>query len=69
MTAVQVWRGVPAAGGLGWLTVGRPRSRASAEAFLGKLQRIRPDYRYRLEPTGSDSVVTRSPFDLFTYDV
>jgi hypothetical protein len=65
MTTVQVWRGIPAAGGLGWLTIGRPRTRAAAEAFLAKLQRIRPDYRYRLEPTGSDSVVTRSPFDLF----
>ena len=64
MMTVQVWREYPAAGGLGWLTVGRPRSRASAEAFLGKLQRIRPDYRYRLEPTGSD-YITRSPFDLF----
>jgi len=25
---------------------------------------LRPDYRYRLEPIGSD-YVTRSPFDLF----
>ena len=64
MMTVQVWRGTPAAGGLGWLTVGRPRSRASAEAFLGKLQRIRPEYYYRLEPVSSDYVVTRSPFDL-----
>ena len=64
MITVQVWRVTPAAGGLGWLTVGRPRSRASAEAFLGKLQRIRPEYYYRLEPVSSDYVVTRSPFDL-----
>lgn len=67
VTTVQVWRGSPASDGLGWLTVGRPKSRAAAEVFLAKLQQLRPDYVYRLEPTGSDSVVTRSPFDLFTY--
>jgi hypothetical protein len=66
MTTVQVWRGSPASDGLGWLTVGRPKSRAAAEVFLAKLQRLRPDYLYRLEPTGPDSV-TRSPFDLFPH--
>lgn len=47
---VQVWRGIPQSGGLGWVTYGTPRSRREAERLLFYAARIRPNYSHKLEP-------------------
>ena len=47
---VQVWRGIPSSGGLGWVTYGRPRKRKDAERLLFYASRIRPNYPHKLEP-------------------
>ena len=47
---VQVWRGIPQSGGLGWVTYGSPRSRKDAERLLSYAARIRPNYSHKLEP-------------------
>jgi len=47
---VQVWRGIPQSGGLGWVTYGAPRSRRDAERLLSYASRIRPSYSHKLEP-------------------
>ena len=46
---VQVWRGIPQSGGLGWVTYGAPRSRREAEKLLFYAARIRPNYSHKLE--------------------
>ena len=46
---VQVWRGIPQSGGLGWVTYGTPRSRREAERLLFYAARIRPNYHHKLE--------------------
>jgi hypothetical protein len=46
---VQVWRGIPQSGGLGWVTYGSPRSRREAERLLFYAARIRPNYSHKLE--------------------
>ena len=46
---VQVWRGIPQSGGLGWVTYGAPRSRREAERLLFYAARIRPNYSHKLE--------------------
>ena len=46
---VQVWRGIPQSGGLGWVTYGAPRSRRDAERLLSYAARIRPNYSHKLE--------------------
>ena len=47
---VQVWRGIPQSGGLGWVTYGSPRSKREAERLLFYAARIRPNYPHKLEP-------------------
>jgi hypothetical protein len=46
---VQVWRGVPQCGGLGWVTYGGPVSEARAHQLLALSQRIRPQHPHKLE--------------------
>ena len=46
---VQVWRGVPQCGGLGWVTYGGPVSEARAYELLALSQRIRPQHPHKLE--------------------
>jgi len=46
---VQVWRGVPQSGGLGWVTYGGPVSEARAYQLLALSQRIRPQHPHKLE--------------------
>ena len=46
---VQVWRGIPQSGGLGWVTYGSPRSKREAERLLFYAARIRPNYPHKLE--------------------
>ena len=46
---MQVWRGIPQSGGLGWVTYGAPRSREEAERLLFYAARIRPNYSHKLE--------------------
>ena len=46
---VQVWRGIPQSGGLGWVTYGGQVSKARAHQLLALSQRIRPNYHHKLE--------------------
>ena len=46
---VQIWRGIPASGGQGWVTYGRAKPRKDAERFLAWVERIRPEFTHRLE--------------------
>lgn len=46
---VQVWRGIPQSGGLGWITYGHPRSKKDAERLFFYASRIRPEYSHKLE--------------------
>ena len=46
---VQVWRGVPQCGGLGWVTYGGPVSEARAHQLLALSQRSRPQHPHKLE--------------------
>jgi hypothetical protein len=48
-TFVQIWRGIPASGGQGWVTYGRARPKADAIRLLSWVERIRPEFTHRLE--------------------
>ena len=57
---VQVWRGIPQSGGLGWVTYGSPRSRREAERLLFSLPGSAPTIptNWRLSPM---------PFEVFMW--
>jgi|LUMQ01.1.fsa_nt_gb hypothetical protein len=46
---MQVWRGVPQCGGLGWVTYGGPVDKARAYELLALSQRLRPQHPHKLE--------------------
>ena len=46
---MQVWRGVPQCGGLGWVTYGGPVDKARAYELLALSKRLRPQHPHKLE--------------------
>ena len=55
---VQVWRGIPQSGGLGWVTYGSPRS-GKAERLLFYAAGIAPTITTSWRPSPNESVLMR----------